>query len=331
MTFKFYDGYPHINPQQRYRDNNRYLKTLERDSKGSIDKIEFYLEEMIKFSDLEKVCQKYGYKAEMVRMPETKGWSYRITDIHGGRMSFLCFNKNAHSSKKISVRPSDFYSYKYMAVFITRIIGRNQFECTSIYRIDFAVDIPDYFDCVKEYFCSPKKGLLRVYLNNGHRVNGLQVGGSPDRASAYDKALESGVAGPLTRIEVQKTGSEKLVDTLSDLPKLIQPQRDTGNFLKAFKRVQLEGIRLINFDQIKTKRELIRFIEIRTLKSEMGGQLVRKKFGSTTNFLRECGRFVEFEKYPVDLDKVILRDLCKYFERPSYFTEVIEPMWDSAD
>ena len=324
-NFCFYNGSPHINPQERYNRESSYLDQLENKSKGSIDKIEFYVHEQVTFEELKIKSERYGYKSEVTRLPETKGWTFRVLGPNQERLLFFIWSKHSTSSRKCAVRPSDFNSYKTMMKFLTNLLGRNQVESADVYRTDFAVDIPDHFEVIKECIFSNRKQHLRVFINDGERVSGLQIGRKPNLCSTYDKALESGIAGPLTRIEVQLTQNEKLFSILTDLPKIIKPLN--GVYARPFRKIALEGIKLKNFEQIKTKGDLIKFVELRTLKTEIGGQLARKKCNLKKRFSADYGRFVEFAPYPVDLDKVLLRDLCKFFEMPHVFETAIEPLW----
>lgn len=324
-NFCFYNGSPHINPQERYNRDSSYLDQLENRSVGLIDKIEFYIHDQVKFDDLERIATKHKCQTAVTRLPETKGWTFKVLGPNSERLLFFMWSKNAPSSRKCSVRPSDFKSYKKMMKFLTNLLGRNQIESADVYRTDFAVDIPEPFEVIKEYLFSNRKQHCRVFLNDGERVSGLQIGRKPNLCSAYDKALEAGIEGPLTRIEVQLTQNEKLFSKLTDLPKIIRPLN--GVYARPFRKIALEGIKLRNFDKIQTRGDLIRFVELRTLKTELGGQLARKKCNLKKRFISDYGKFVEFVPYPVDLDKVLLRDLCKYFEMPHVFETAIEPLW----
>ena len=311
---------PYINPRQRrnIRGNNE----LEERSRGLIDKVEFYLQEQVHFNELARVAQRLGYEARSHKL-KGHGYTFSVTGELNQRLSFFMFRRDGTYSRKGVVRPDDFDSYKEMKDFIISLIGRNQFECADVYRTDFAVDIPDSFEILKRYLYANRKKFCKVFLNDGSRMSGIQIGRKPEVVVMYDKALESKSTGILTRVELQMSSHCKAVEYFTQLPLLVDLV--DGHYRKYFRKVSFEGSEFRDPHEIEDKDELIALVRATTLTEELGSHLARKRCKGDPYF--RYSDFVQCHPYPVDLDKVLMRDLCYFFGKPER-AKVLQEFWD---
>ncbi|MGE4107722.1 MAG: hypothetical protein AB7F66_10945 [Bacteriovoracia bacterium] len=322
----------YINPKQRDNNSSNIASSaddtedtsLERRSRGLIDKLILLTVEQIHFSDVEALADRLGARTEVTRLPEL-GWTFRVLGPNEERVCFHMWGKDKPSSRKVMVNPSDFRDYAHMKSFLIGLIGRNEYESADNVRTDFAVDIPDNFDVLKKFVYATRKNFCRAYYNNGEHLNGLQIGRSPEVVSVYDKAKKEKIPGPLTRLEVQLTGKNNPIKFLTQLPDLIE--RQEWGYYKPFRKIGLEGLNFTSLSEVKLRSELIRCVQAQTLSNELGGHLARKKVNANGKFQRDFSKYVQAVPYPVDLDKVWFRDMCSFFGKPERAVAALS-FWD---
>jgi len=297
---------------------------IEELSRGLIDKIEFYIPEQVNFVEIEEIANRLGLNVKRHKLKES-GWTFSITGELNQRLSFFMFRRDGTYSRKAVVRPDDFESYEEMKVFIINLIGRNQFECAEVYRTDFAVDIPDTFENLKKYLYSTRKKFCKVFLNDGERMSGIQIGRKPEVVIMYDKALEAKIPGPLTRIEIQMSSNAKAVESFLQLPLLVELV--DGQYNRLFRKVSFEGSTFIDPSKIEDRFQLMGFVRAKTLTDEVGSHLARKRCKYMADLSCAYSDFVESHPYHVDLDKVLMRDLCYFFGQPAR-AETLHEFWE---
>ena len=133
-------------------------------SNAGIDKVDFFLYEHISLSRIKENADRINAECKLVRLPGNKGYVYQVIGELNQKVSFFLYNSSVKSSRKVLSNPSkNFTNYISYRDFLIALIGRNQFECASIYRVDLFVDIHESFDEIKKYVFCPRKNNEGLY------------------------------------------------------------------------------------------------------------------------------------------------------------------------
>lgn len=205
------------------------------------------------------------------------------------------------SQSKIEVNPSRFLSFDKLTEMLTALLSR--VDDLKVTRLDSAVDVQMPVSRIYQSLVITRKKHREVY-KLGHEVTGFYVGAFPEVISVYDKALESKVEGPLSRIEVRQSKGKVPVGSYWDLPFL----REYRPFSR-MKFVKLASRPLTNLRDINKVRLLEESI------AHLGSQGTAKTFNQHGNFLRNFGSLIESEPELSGLDSIYQSNLNKYFQQ----------------
>lgn len=167
------------------------------------------------------------------------GWRYlyALEFRDGGTAAVgLIFNEPAKAPNQgrgfIEFNPNKLMGARSFEVFYEKLKGL----CDRVLldRFDLAVDIPDR----RALFQLVKDRRKYEYQNSGSITEYLGRKNKPGRVKLYDKAAESGLEDPLTRLEVTCAGDWTLETVVEHIPTIVDLRKPYSAF-KDFPRVAM--------------------------------------------------------------------------------------------
>lgn len=124
----------------------------------------------------------------------------------------------SYGQTKIELNPSRFSCFGELRELVSHIFcDENELR---ISRLDHAVDVELPVERIHQSLVYPRKKSREVY-KDGRKLTGCYIGAYPEKLSIYDKALESGLDGVLTRIELRQHNAKVMVKSFQKLPELV--------------------------------------------------------------------------------------------------------------
>ena len=159
------------------------------------------------------------------------GWRhlYALEFADGGTAAVgLVFNdpKGAPNQGRgfIEFNPNKLMGLRVFANFYKRLLGAC--ELVILDRFDLAIDIPDR----RALFQLQKDRRKYEYHNSGSVTEYLGRKNKPGRVKLYDKAAESGLEKPLTRLEITCAGNWSLEKVVEQLPTVLDLRKPHSRF-----------------------------------------------------------------------------------------------------
>lgn len=322
----------HINKstQVSKHPNRREIRQLVRDVKppdarsAGIDKLDAIFYERIELASLRSRAESLGIKHALTRIgPNRNTLAIRLGEENGEHVYVPLTYMNCKYVSKLISNPNRFKSYRSYCTFLIKLFGLNAFEFLKIQRIDFNVDLEMSYHELRKILRVKFKRLYNLYSNRSSEQTGMDYGSGSRKLVFYNKTEQLNSKGietkkNLARIELRYTGKDVPVEFIKDLPKIAKPS--SFERIKFFAFLSLETFTMPDKNDIADRTQLIKLIKFQTYLEAGGLDLAYRKLNTKGNFYRDYKGLVTFTGSPYDLNKILLDNLCDFFERSRVIT-----------
>jgi len=187
-------------------------------------------------------------------------------------------------------------------------LGTNLMRNASFRRLDIAVDYAVDLESFLMSLDISRKRARHEFIDMGSNRTGIRVGSGTEKFVIYDKARKSGQAAPLTRLEVQLSGSRL---PCQDFEGLIALQQ-----FFPFKSVSLHDVTLPDAELLLTPSLRTKLSEVKTLLRQEGYLAARLKLGKHGNFERDYGKHLTRRPWSETPDEAVRHHLSLFFSQP---------------
>lgn len=216
-------------------------------------------------------------------------------------LTLHCEQVSAISHPTIAVfNPSKFKSYESILTLLKLLFDDP--ANLKIIRIDHAVDICFEVQRVRNTFRWSRKKSREVY-RDGKILTGIYIGNCPERLAIYDKARESKVDGPLTRVELRQFNKKIPIRLFSELPTL--------QYYNPFEKLIIEKV-AENSNSLN-KKDKFKQLALKNLILEGGMQGAYKLLNVHSNFNRDFKNQLEPDTEIPNLDELYQNNLSRFF------------------
>lgn len=294
---------------------------------GFVDTISLTFSAGPKVSDLIQRAEVLGMRVrEGGRGPNIGGRKPWLEVMHGGR-SLHIYVELAYPGirwfKKVTVTASRFPTFKDLYVTL-RLLFDPHLEFATVTRIDFAVDLLAPINEVIGRTWVSYKRHRDLRLTAGSNASGIYIGKAPSQIKFYDKAkwdpewaanyrADGEEETPaVTRIEASLTGNRIPIEFLYELPGIFS---DADNRFDPFENINLfDEVDIVPETSVRERRELVRYVELRTLLNFCGLHFARKHLNQNRNFLRDYNKFLIYSDNAIPLCEIFQPAIKNYFK-----------------
>ena len=280
-------------------------------TRGTIDKLEFYTNNYIRLVDFEK-------RVKSISIPgKPKGLNDRhsyIAILENGKECGIYVRRYGDNFKYINhfiTNPSFFNTYKEYLSKLHEFITPGELSDTRISRLDLTVDYNLPFNKLITGIDILYKSVWVNYLGKSQNITGMLIGKGSEKFNIYDKTLKSTLSYPCTRIECQLRGEKLPFKEISKLTSLITAVENKN----PFDIITVHETHLNQKDLNWGKKDLERYYKFEVLIENFGFYLSRKILNPNRNFKKEYSKFFWIEKYSQQPSKIILVGLGRFFEQ----------------
>lgn len=305
--------------------NRRERRQQQRDAylgnrPAGFDKADGYLHQAAIIEEVKSTAQRLGLDIAYERIGTKKTHALRIGARDDMHIHLELHRIDSRYSRKLLTNPKHFPSVVEYANFLIQLFGLNQYECITLYRQDFYVDLDISFSEVKKMLRIKHKQINRHNSNKGCELNYLLFGGGDCVIAIYNKTAELQKKGieidkDVTRIEIRLTGKAMPVSLLRDISSLASLGRG-GRLLNPFSRVSLEPVTLTDIDTVKDRKSLIKLVKLHTLMEAEGFDYAHRFLNQNDNFKRDYRGLISYSDSPVDLNKLFHDNLSDFMRKP---------------
>ena len=171
-----------------------------------IDKLDGHLRLPVLHEDLQRRAAAVGLTPRKTKL-RGGGWYFEIGQ--GDRILHFRLGRpdNPLSSGLLS-RPSAFETLAAYHTFLRQLLRDDELDELQISRLDIAIDYEIPLSSLLRGLDVTHKFARASYDDLGALRTGMLIGRGPEKILVYDKAYESGLPSPLTRIEIQLSGKK---------------------------------------------------------------------------------------------------------------------------
>jgi hypothetical protein len=220
-----------------------------------------------------------------------------------------CFlgHPNNPQIHKIITRPSAFSSWDKYTETMESLFG-DSIADSRMHRLDFAVDYETPFANMLTCIDVTHKRQRSEFQEKSGVKTGLIIGTGSNKILVYDKALEQGVPGSLSRIELQLTGKSVPDTKLKLLPNTISASEFSPFHLVRLNDVAIDASALTHSTEIVHRMQ-----EFRTLLQHNGFYGARKALNQARNFDRDYMKHLTLTRWTHDPNTVLRKSLLNFF------------------
>lgn len=252
---------------------------------------------------IDKVCGELVSpipRAVLLNRLKSAGLAHRVTKLRdkrwhlevGGPDSGLYFflgHMNADAVRKLTSRPSAFNSFQDYEAALSNILTDQERAEMRLTRMDLALDYKAPLEQLIHGLDVSHKLVRIAYTDKGSARTGVTIGKGSEKIVVYDKAKESSLPGPRTRIEIQLTGAKLPARRLSDLPTILSNPKKWPCFGNVSLAHVAVGENIVGFTEIQK----VRLADLRSILKREGLLSARRTLNAKGNFDRDYGPFLE--------------------------------------
>lgn len=294
---------------------------------GFVDTISLNFSAGPKVSDLVQRAEGLGMRVrEGGRGPNIGGRKPWLEVMYRGRSRHIYIElafPGIRWFKKATVTASRFPTFKDLYLSL-RLLFDPHLEFATVTRIDFAVDLFASLEEISRRTWVSYKRHRDLRLTMGSKSSGIYIGKSPSQIKFYDKAkwdpewaaqykAETDEEPPaVTRIEVSLTGDRIPIEHLYELPSLFAK---TNEGFDPFENINLfDEVAIVPETAVHERRDLVRYIELKTLLNFCGLHFTRKHLNQNRNFLRDYNKFLIYSDNAIPLCEIFQPAIQNYFK-----------------
>jgi len=208
---------------------------------------------------------------------------------------------------KVVSRPSAYPSYASYLEDVGKVLDTNLMSKVSFRRLDIAVDYAVDLESFLMSLDISRKRAKYEFIDMGSNRTGVRVGSGVEKFVIYDKARRNGQADPLTRLEVQLSGSKLPCQDFEGLFALQE--------FSPFKSVSLHDVNLPDADILLTPSLRKRLSEFKILLRREGYLAARLKLGKHGNFERDYGKYLTKRPWSETPDEAVRHHFRLFFSK----------------
>lgn len=233
-------------------------------------------------------------------------WCYEVGSEHCGTYLRLWAGP-IPTVNEIVTRPSAFNSYQQYLNHIDALLAPEELEKATIKRLDLAIDYDLEFQTLIRGLDFRLKQLQTQFSDKGGKRTGLRLGKGTETIQIYDKAAQTKLPNPKTRIEFQLKGQKLPCRKISEIQTAVTRNGNTPFNLISLSEVSTENPMLLN-EQQKTKRD-----QLEHILSREGLFAARRLLNHHNNFSRDYGPILKITPWQEQPQESFQRIISDYF------------------
>jgi len=177
------------------------------DQRVSTAKLTIELDQPVSIESLRIAARREEFSINRTRLRDGKWYLELLGGAHGFYTPIVQ-SQTQEFFWKLITRPSAFGNFVEYQNALHLIVSPAEVATARIQRLDLAVDYQAPLTEILKSLDIPHKRSRVAFMDEGSTRTGIMVGKGNEKIIAYDKAKQKGIAGPLTRIELQLRGKK---------------------------------------------------------------------------------------------------------------------------
>ncbi len=260
-----------------------------------IDKLGLELKHPLSRDEVIRRLEGSRHTFKLTRL-RNKGWHVPVGQTTKG--TYLALRgRDSVAVSRLFTRPAAFHSFEDCSGWLRTFLTDGELNAASLTRLDLCIDYREPLQDILRGLDIGQKQCRTSFTDKGAVRTGVLVGIGNEKIVIYDKALESGVQAPLTRIEIQLSGAKLPVRTFSDLPAALQTP--TWN---PFSKITLNTVAYLDAIH-REPHEQERLSQLRAVLDREGLFSARRTLNCHGNFWRDYGHLFQItprRRQPMD-------------------------------
>lgn len=276
-----------------------------------IDKADLLLYEYIAIETVRKNAAQIDLEMKPVKLKNNK-WGYQVGPKEIS-IRFETTRLDHGYSRFVYTNPSKLPPFSNYESVMKALIGRNQYECAQLMRLDLNRDFEQPFLDVIRRARVRFKQVGTSHNFQSSKLTGVTFGKKPEEIAFYDKAHEQGIEDrDWTRIEVRMWRPKIPVDYVKDLP-LIIGETDDGDLFCPFAFIEYDNFEVRSHHDFQRRSDIVKAVRLDTLVTHLGRNLAQKILNKDGKFNSKYGKYVIKSPSGIDLDREFRDDLTRFF------------------
>jgi hypothetical protein len=185
-------------------------------------------------------------------------------------------------------------------------------------RVDLALDYEAPLEEVLQGLDVGQKRIRIAYLDEGATRTGMTIGKGTETIIVYDKARESKLAQPRTRIEIQLKGAKLPTRTLDELPHRLAYSPRT---LSYFASISISRVVVADAAKELTEAQVDRRAEVLSILKREGLLSAKRSLNVNGNFIRDYGSFIQIIPVSEQPNEAFQRLIPPFFDGPPFMED----------
>lgn len=256
----------------------------------TIDKLSFELPSPIYEAELTERLRSAGFASKLVKLRDRR-WYIQVGAAASG-IYFALGSRFSPCTSRLITRPSAYPTFAHYQNQLEQLLSKQEIKNLRITRLDLAIDYQEELSSILRGFDFKRKQAQVSYIDRGGKRTGLCIGKGTEKILVYDKAIESNLSQPLTRIEVQLSGKKLPARDLSSLEKVLLDTK-----WNPFDQISLNDVELPEHPASLPSIQQERLSSLTPILNREGLFSARRVFNEQGNFQRDYQSLINVQPW----------------------------------